>query len=225
MLGGVIENGVKVLLVVMVDLSMFVFKVVGLLCVKSFMLIAAVLLTLFRVVVLWMFVVVEYVCVFLYVMLVYVFMLMVVLVYLYFKKWFIEKVEIEKVKSIRKMVKAKVKAAIIVFIGFVMGVSVKWVECFVVGMMSFELFMVLVMCLFDVIVIDLLSDFSYSSSSSYANDVSFTFIVVILVNYDFYFSSLLSVSVSVSLLGFIGVYDFEELYVNCEVLMGGYNID
>ena len=221
--GGVIENGAKASSAVMADPSTFVSKAVGLLCAKPFMSIAAVLLTLSRVVASWTFAAAEYACALLYAMPVYVATPTAVLAYLYFKKRSIEKVEIEKVKSTRKMAKAKAKAATIVSTGSATGASAKWAERLAAGTTSLESFKASATRSSDVTVIDSSSDFSYSSSSSYANDASSTPIVATPVNYDSYSSS--SSSASASLSGFTGVYDFEESYANREALMGGYNID
>jgi len=223
--GGVIENGAKASSAVMADPSTFVSKAVGLLCAKPFMSIAAVLLTLSRVVASWTFAAAEYACALLYAMPVYVFTPTAVLAYLYFKKRSIEKVEIEKVKSTRKMAKAKAKAATIVSTGSATGASAKWAERLAAGTTSLESFTASATRSSDVTVIDSSSDFSYSSSSSYANDASSTPIVATPVNYDSYSSSSSSASASASLSGFTGVYDFEESYANREALMGGYNID
>jgi hypothetical protein len=223
--GGVIENGAKASSAVMADPSTFVSKAVGLLCAKPFMSIAAVLLTLSRVVASWTFAAAEYACALLYAMPVYVATPTAVLAYLYFKKRSIEKVEIEKVKSTRKMAKAKAKAATIVSTGSATGASAKWAERLAAGTTSLESFTASATRSSDVTVIDSSSDFSYSSSSSYANDASSTPIVATPVNYDSYSSSSSSASASASLSGFTGVYDFEESYANREALMGGYNID
>ena len=221
--GGVIENGAKASSAVMADPSTFVSKAVGLLCAKPFMSIAAVLLTLSRVVASWTFAAAEYACALLYAMPVYVATPTAVLAYLYFKKRSIEKVETEKAKSTRKMAKAKAKAATIVSTGSATGASAKWAERLAAGTTSLESFKASATRSSDVTVIDSSSDFSYSSSSSYANDASSTPIVATPVNYDSYSSS--SSSASASLSGFTGVYDFEESYANREALMGGYNID
>ena len=225
--GGVIENGAKASSAVMADPSTFVSKAVGLLCAKPFMSIAAVLLTLSRVVASWTFAAAEYACALLYAMPVYVATPTAVLAYLYFKKQSIKKVETEKAKSTRKMAKAKAKAATIVSTGSATGASAKWAERLAAGTTSVESFKASATRSSDVTIIDSVidssSDFSYSGSSSYANDASSAPIVATPVNYDSYSSS--SSSASASLSGFTGMYDFEESYSNREALMGGYNID
>jgi hypothetical protein len=122
------------------------------------------------------------------------------------------------------MARAKAKAATIVSTGAATGASAKWAERLAAGTNTVESLEKSAKRASEVNVIDSssdLSDFSYSSSSSYTSDASSTPIVATPVDYDSYSSS----SASASLPGFTGTYDFEESYANREALMGGYQID
>ena len=89
-------------------------KVLGLLSAKPFMSIAAVLLTLSRVVVSWAFAAAEYACALLYAMPVYVAAPLAVAAYLMLKKRAMTQKVVEEKNSVQKLAKAKAKAASIV---------------------------------------------------------------------------------------------------------------
>ena len=248
--GGVVSSGAKASSNLVADPSGAFVKVLGLLSAKPFMSIAAVLLTLSRVVVSWTFAAAEYACALLYAMPVYVAAPLAVAAYLMLKKRAMTQKVVEEKNSVQKLAKAKAKAASIVSEGKATGASAKWAERLAANAELMEKTPV-ANTAYDTIT-EYSSSYSSSSSSSssdvnvvdpyslsseyssdYSSDYSFSSsgdapLDLNPVNYDKYsssFSSGTSRSSGSALPPGFGMYDFEESYSNREALMGGYNID
>ena len=248
--GGVVSSGAKASSNLIADPSGAIAKVLGLLSAKPFMSIAAVLLTLSRVVVSWTFAAAEYACALLYAMPVYVAAPLAAVSYLTFKKRAMTQKVVEEKKSLKKLANAKAKAAAIVSEGKATGASAKWAERLAANAelakktplastaydtiteYSSSMSSSFSSSSSDVNVVDpyslssdyssnFSSDYSYSSSGDAPLDLN-------PVNYDKYSSSVssgMSRSSGSALPSGFGLYDFEESYSNREALMGGYNID
>ncbi len=248
--GGVVSSGAKASSNLVADPSGAFVKVLGLLSAKPFMSIAAVLLTLSRVVVSWTFAAAEYACALLYAMPVYVAAPLAVAAYLMLKKRAMMQKVVEEKNSVQKLAKAKAKAASIVSEGKATGASAKWAERLAANAELMKKTPV-ANTAYDTIT-EYSSSYSSSSSSSssdvnvvdpyslsseyssdYSSDYSFSSsgdapLDLNPVNYDKYsssFSSGTSRSSGSALPPGFGMYDFEESYSNREALMGGYNID
>ena len=249
--GGVVSSGAKASSNLIADPSGAIAKVLGLLSAKPFMSIAAVLLTLSRVVASWTFAAAEYACALLYAMPVYVAAPLAVVSYLTFKKRAMTRKVVEEKKSLKKLANAKAKASAIVSEGKATGASAKWAERLAANAelakttpvasaaydtiteYSSSMSSSFSSSSSDVNVVDpyslspsdyssnFSSDYSYSSSGDAPLDLS-------PVNYDKYSSNVssgMSRSSGSALPSGFGLYDFEESYSNREALMGGYNID
>ena len=248
--GGVVSSGAKASSNLVADPSGAFVKVLGLLSAKPFMSIAAVLLTLSRVVVSWTFAAAEYACALLYAMPVYVAAPLAVAAYLMLKKRAMTQKVVDEKNSVQKLAKAKAKAASIVSEGKATGASAKWAERLAANAELMNKTPV-ANTAYDTIT-EYSSSYSSSSSSSssdvnvvdpyslsseyssdYSSDYSFSSsgdapLDLNPVNYDKYSSSVssgTSRSSGSALPPGFGMYDFEESYSNREALMGGYNID
>lgn len=234
--GGVVASGTKTSQAILADPSNVVSKALGLLCAKPFMSIAAVMLTLSRVVASWTFAAAEYVCALLYAMPVYVAAPSATLIYLYMKRRSAVNASLSKVKSEKKLSKAKKQAASMLASGAATGASAKWAQrlastgtsdssvspaaaAFASTMASREL-AVSQYASSDFSTSSYSSDVSYASDASYSSSYSSsvdTPITAAPVNYDQFATA------SMSRIG--GAYDFEESFSNREALMGGYDVD
>ena len=248
--GGVVSSGAKASSNLVADPSGAIVKVLGLLSAKPFMSIAAVLLTLSRVVVSWTFAAAEYACALLYAMPVYVAAPLAVAAYLMLKKRAMTQKVVEEKNSVQKLAKAKAKAASIVSEGKATGASAKWAERLAANAELMNKTPV-ANTAYDTITeysssysssssssssdVNVVDPYSLSSeySSNYSSDYSFSSsgdapLDLNPVNYDKYSSSVssgTSRSSGSALPPGFGMYDFEESYSNREALMGGYNID
>lgn len=245
--GGVVSSGAKASSNLVADPSGAIVKVLGLLSAKPFMSIAAVLLTLSRVVVSWTFAAAEYACALLYAMPVYVAAPLAVAAYLMLKKRAMTQKVVEEKNSVQKLAKAKAKAASIVSEGKATGASAKWAERLASNAKPMDKTPVATTA-YDTITeysssyssssssdVNVVDPYSLSSeySSNYSSDYSFSSsgdapLDLNPVNYDKYSSSAssgTSRSSGSALPPGFGMYDFEESYSNREALMGGYNID
>ena len=213
-------------------------KFLGMLCAKPFMSIAAVLLTLSRVLASWTFAAAEYACALLYAMPLYVAMPTAVVGYLYYKKRAAKAAEEAKLKDKTKMSKAKVKAKEIIASGESSSTSAKWAarlageDVTAAKTMAMETNTVVELNAPSMESgFDFTSEFSSSSSSAggsygaYGSDYTIT---PTAVDYDSYSSTSYkssSSSYGSGALGTTGLYDFEESYSNRDAYMGGYNVD
>jgi len=212
-------------------------KFLGMLCAKPFMSIAAVLLTLSRVLASWTFAAAEYACALLYAMPLYVAMPTAVVGYLYYKKRAAKVAEEAKLKDKTKMSKAKVKAKEIIASGESSSTSAKWAarlageDVTAAKTMAMETNTVVELNAPSMESgFDFTSEFSSSSSAggsygAYGSDYTIT---PTAVDYDSYSSTSYkssSSSYGSGALGTTGLYDFEESYSNRDAYMGGYNVD
>ena len=212
-------------------------KFLGMLCAKPFMSIAAVLLTLSRVLASWTFAAAEYACALLYAMPLYVAMPTAVVGYLYYKKRAAKAAEEAKLKDKTKMSKAKVKAKEIIASGESSSTSAKWAarlageDVTAAKTMAMETNTVVELNAPSMESgFDFTSEFSSSSSAggsygAYGSDYTIT---PTAVDYDSYSSTSYkssSSSYGSGALGTTGLYDFEESYSNRDAYMGGYNVD
>lgn len=211
-------------------------KILGMLCAKPFMSIAAVLLTLSRVLASWTFAAAEYACALLYAMPLYVATPTAVVGYLYYKKRAAKAAEMAKLKDKTKMSKAKAKAKEIIAAGESSSTSAKWAARLAGEEVTTTTTKTMAMESNAVVELNapsMESDFDFtsefSSSGSYSSDYTIT---PTPVDYDSYSSSSYSSSSSrgsssygSGALGASGLYDFEESYSNRDAYMGGYNVD